>query len=307
MIQNFLIVFGQTISLFLLVAVGYGLYKRHMLDDRGAAQMTDLLLYTVTPCVVLHAFCRPFDPQTARAIGIFALAGAAAMTFGILVGTLLFRRGEENSRAVQKFSMVFSNCGFMGIPLAGALCGEEGTLYASIYVVIFNLFQWTYGAAMMSGQRLSVRKAFLNPCMLGLAAGLPLFLLSLTLPAPLENAVSMMAGLNSPLAMIVIGVHLAKTDLPATWRDTRCYFAAVMRLVVQPAIVMSVVLALGGLDDKQTLTLAVMCGAPVAASCALFSAKFGRDTVLASRMVALSTLLSMLTLPLLAAAVRLFL
>ena len=226
------------------------------------------------------------------------------MVFGILVGTLLYRKGEDNARTVQRFAMVFSNCGFMGIPLAGAVCGEWGTLYSSIFVVIFNLFQWTYGVTLMSGQRLSVRKAFLNPCMIGLAVGLPLFLLSVHLPSPLESAVSMMAGLNSPLAMIVIGTHLAKADLVSTLKDTRCYFTAFMRLAAQPVVIMAVILALPWLDDNQTLTLAVMCGAPVAASCALFATKYQRDSGLASRMVALSTVLSMITLPLLLAAVR---
>ena len=304
MIANFLIVLGQVLSLFLMIAVGFGMYKAKMLNDAGAAQMTDLLLYAVTPCVVIHAFCRDFDPQTARSIAVFAVAGALVMVFGILVGTLLYRKGEDNARTVQRFAMVFSNCGFMGITLAGAVCGEWGTLYSSIFVVIFNLFQWTYGVTLMSGQRLSVRKAFLNPCMIGLAVGLPLFLLSVHLPSPLESAVSMMAGLNSPLAMIVIGTHLAKADLVSTLKDTRCYFTAFMRLSAQPVVIMAVILALPWLDDNQTLTLAVMCGAPVAASCALFATKYQRDSGLASRMVALSTILSMITLPLLLAAVR---
>lgn len=303
--QSFLIVLGQVLSLFLMMAVGFGMYKTTLLNDTGAAQMTDLLLYAVTPCVVIHAFQRPFDPNTARAIAVFAVAGAAVMVFGMAVGTLLFRKGEENARAVQRFAMVFSNCGFMGIPLAGAVCGADGTLYASVFVVIFNLFQWTYGFAVMSGKKLSLKNAVVNPCVIGVAVGLPLFLLSVPLPSPLQNAVSMMADLNSPLAMIVIGTHLAKTDLIRTLKDTRCYFASLMRLVVMPALVMAIACFVPWLDRNQTLTLAVMCGAPVAASCALFAAKYKRDSLLAGRLVALSTVFSLLTLPLLITAVTL--
>lgn len=304
MLHSFLIVLGQTLSLFIMIAVGFGMYKAKRITDTGAAQMTDLLLYAVTPCVVINAFNRQFDPHTALSIAIFAGVGAVFMTLSIIIGRVVYRKGEENARTVQQFAAAFSNCGFMGIPLAGAVCGEMGTLYASIFVVLFNLFQWTYGFAMMSGEKLSLRKAFINPCVMGLAAGLPIFLLSVNIPSPVENAVSMLAALNSPLAMIVIGTHLAKADLISTLKDTRCYFASLLRLVLMPAVIMPIIIAIPWLDNHQTITLSVMFGAPVAASCALFATKFRRDSTLASRLVAMSTLFSMATLPVLVSVVK---
>ncbi len=303
MLHSFSIVFGQALSLFIMIAVGFAMYKVKRVTDTGVSQMTDLLLYAVTPCVVFNAFNRPFDPATARFIAVFAAVSAAFLTFSIGVGILLYRGGNPHSRAVLRFSAVFSNCGFMGIPLAGAVCGEKGTLYASVFVVLFNLFQWTYGFSMMSGEKLSLKRVIVNPCVLGLLAGLPVFLLSLRVPSPVGNAVSMLAALNSPLAMIVIGTHLAKADLVSTLKDLRCYPASLLRLIVLPAVIMPAVVALPLPDNAQKVTLAVMFGAPVAASCALFATKFHRDSELASRLVATSTLFSMLTLPLLVSLV----
>lgn len=304
MLHGFSIVFGQALSLFIMIAVGFALYKAKRITDTGVAQMTDLLLYAVTPCVVINAFNRPFDPTTALSIAVFAAVSAAFLTLCIFIGMLFYRGGDPHSLAVLRFAAVFSNCGFMGIPLAGAVCGEMGTLYASIFVVLFNLFQWTYGFAMMSGEKLSLRKAVINPCVLGLLAGLPIFLLSVSVPSPVENAVSMLAALNSPLAMIVIGTHLAKTDLVSTISDKRCYPAAALRLILLPGVIMTAVIAMPWLDSYQKLTLAVMFGAPVAASCALFSTKFSRDSELASRLVAMTTIFSMLTLPLLVSIIK---
>ena len=303
MLHSFSIVFGQVLSLFIMIAVGFAMYKANRINDAGVSQMTDLLLYAVTPCVVFNAFNRPFDPATALSIAVFAAVSAVFLTLSIFAGMLLFRGKDRDSRVVLRFSAVFSNCGFMGIPLAGAVCGEKGTLYASIFVVLFNVFQWTYGFAMMSGEKLSLKKAIVNPCVLGLLAGLPVFLLSVSVPAPLENAVSMIAALNSPLAMIVIGTHLARADLVSTLTDFRCYPASLIRLVLLPAAVMSATVFMPWLDSFQKLTLAVMFGAPVAASCALFATKFGRDSELASRLVALSTVFSMITMPLLVSLV----
>ena len=158
MLHSFFVVCGQTLSLFIMIAVGFGMYKAKRITDTGAAQMTDLLLYAVTPCVVINAFNRPFDPDTALSIAVFSAVSAAFLTFCIIIGTLVYRGGEDNSLRVLRFSSVFSNCGFMGVPLAGAVCGEMGTLYASIFVVLFNLFQWTYGFHIMSGERLSLKK-----------------------------------------------------------------------------------------------------------------------------------------------------
>ena len=260
-----------------MIAVGFAMYKAKRVTDTGVSQMTDLLLYAVTPCVVFNAFNRPFDPATARFIAVFAAVSAAFLTFSIGVGILLYRGGNPHSRAVLRFSTVFSNCGFMGTPLAGAV--------------------W------MSGEKLSLKRGIVNPCVLGLLAGLPVFLLSLRVPSPVGNAVSMLAALNSPLAMIVIGTHLAKADLVSTLKDLRCYPASLLRLIVLPAVIMPAVVALPLPDNAQKVTLAVMFGAPVAASCALFATKFHRDSELASRLVATSTLFSMLTLPLLVSLV----
>lgn len=304
--QSFLIVFGQVLSLFIMIGVGFGMYKAKFINDTGAAQMTDLLLYAVTPCIVINAFDRKFDPSTASAIGIFAVTGIFVMLLGVIVSAMIFRGKDENACAVQKFGLVFSNCGFMGIPLTEAICGDEGVLYASIFLAIFNLFQWTYGVAVMSGEKLSVKKAILNPCVLGLAVGMPVFLLSLNIPSPIESAVSMLADLNSPLAMVIIGTHLAKTDIIGTFKDVRCYAASFLRLIVMPAMIMLGVMNIPWLNAKQVVTLAVQCGAPVAASCALFATKYKRDSQLASRMVALSTILSMITLPILVSVVKNF-
>ena len=274
-----------------MIAVGFALYKTKRVTDTGVSQMTDILLYAVTPCVVFSAFNRPFDPTTARSIAVFATVSAVFISLCILFGMLIYRGKDKNTR-------------FMGIPLAGAVCGEKGTFYASIFVVFFNLFQWTYGFAMMSGERLSLKKAIINPCVLGLLAGLPVFLLSINVPSPVENAVSMIAALNSPLAMIVIGTHLAKADLISTIKDLRCYPASLLRLILLPGVIMPAVIAMPWLDNFQKLTLSVMFGAPVAASCALFATKFKRDSELASRLVALTTLFSMITLPLLVTIVK---
>lgn len=305
--QSFFIVFGQVLSLFILMGVGFGMYKAKLINDTGASQMTDLLLYAVTPCIVINAFNRKFDPSTAASIGIFAIAGFFVMTLGVLFGMIIFRGGDKDARAVKRFSLVFSNCGFMGIPLTEAICGDEGVLYASIFLAIFNLFQWTYGVAVMSGEKLSVRKAVLNPCVLGLAVGLPLFFFSLEMPSPMQSAVSMLADLNSPLAMVIIGTHLAKTDILGTLKDVRCYVMSLLRLIVMPALVLIPIMFVPWLNENQIITLAIQSGAPVAAATALFATKYGRDSQLASRMVALSTIFSMITLPVLISVIRIIL
>lgn len=148
---------------------------------------------------------------------------------------------------VLRFGTVFSNAGYMSLPLQQALLGEEGVFYGAAYVAVFNLIVWSCGVLEMSGDRknLSVKKLVLNPGMIGLAFGLPIFLFSIPLPEVIAAPVSHLAALNTPLPMIIVGVYLADTKLMSIWKDARCYLAAGLRLLVIPLATLVVLLLCG--------------------------------------------------------------
>ena len=184
-----------------------------------------------------------------------------------------------------------------------ALLGDMGVFYGAVYVVVFNLLCWSYGLVVMCGslRDLSVRALCVNPGTVGIAFGLPLFLLSIRLPPMLGLPVKMLADVNTPMAMVVIGWYLAQADFRPLLRTGAAYLAVALRLAVIP---LAVLLALYGLTclnpgmDRTMLTAIVAsASAPSAALTTMLATRYGRDIPMSVGVVAGSTLLSALTMP----------
>lgn len=302
MLSNLLTVGTQVLILFAMIAMGFALSKTKMVNEAGVSGMTNTLLWAVTPCLVIETFCRSFEPDLAISLGIFALASALGILFAAGLAYLLYHRVFGKDAPIMTFASTFSNCGFMGLPLAEALFGADGVMFASIFLVVFNVSQWTYGYAFLSGGKMSAKKLLVNPGIIGLLLGLPLFIFSVQLPGPVTQILSSVADLNTPLAMIVIGCHLANTNLIKALSDKRVYAVCGLRLLLAPALSLLLVWLLP--IPLNSVALSVLCielAAPTAATSVLIGTLCGHDGELPSRCVAISTILSLLTLPVISA------
>jgi predicted permease len=272
-----------------------------MVDEASSRGMVNILLYVVTPCLMIDVFQRPFDPSMFRQLLLAFAVAVAAHLGAIFLANLTVRRGEERTTSVLKVATVFSNAGFMGIPLEQAILGEEGVFFGVVYVAIFNLFIWSWGLRTMQGsaaRALAAREMFVNPGTVGLAVGLPLFLLSVTLPEVVAKPVSLLADLNTPLAMVIIGFYLAGADFGATLRARAAYLTTAIRLVVFPLLLLAALYPFRAmLDREMMLAMVTAASAPVAAMVTMFSARYERDVALSVGLVSGSTLLSLLTMP----------
>ncbi len=305
--QNLTTVAAQVGVLFALMGVGAACRWFRLVDDRAIKGIVNVLVLVVTPCLVVDVFQRPFERAALGALGA-AFAIAFVVHVAAILASRAAARGGADSLPVLRLAMVFSNAGFMGVPLEYAILGDAGVFYGIAYVVMFNLFIWSWGVWEMrkrggrdggglTGWK-SIRPMVVNPGTVGLAAGLPLFLLSARLPAVLGAPVHHMAGLNTPLAMLVIGFYLAGADFRRVLATPAAYVAAFVRLVAFPlALVGALWLMRGHLDRTMSLAMVIAASAPVAAMVTMFAAKFERDVDLSVGLVSGTTLLSMLTMP----------
>lgn len=295
----------QVLILFILMAVGFIAAKIHLIGESGSAQMVNLLLYIVTPAVIINAFLQ-MEYTGERMASLAIMAGSALLVHlvGIAVAMPVFRRAASEKKAILRLGVIFSNCGFMSLPLADALFGPEGVFLVSIYVVVHNVVIWTVGVALFPGGRMSVRKAVLNPGTIGVAVGLPLFLLGIPIPEVIARSVGYLADLNTPIAMLVIGYFMAGTVLRLQKGDGQVLLASLLRLLVVPLLALFL---LRLLPVPGTVFLACMLPAcaPTAANATMFAEKFGGDTDCGARIISVSTLLSALTMPLLLSAAQL--
>lgn len=305
--HNLTTVATQVGVLFALMGVGAACRWFKLVDDGAMKGMVNVLILIVTPCLVVDVFRRPFERAALGALAA-AFAIALAVHVAAVVAARVVARGGADSLPVLRLAIAFSNAGFMGVPLEYAILGPEGVFYGIVYVVMFNLFMWSWGLWEMGGRGgrggagcmnwRSIRQMVVNPGTVGLAAGLPLFLFSVRLPSVVGTPVHHMASLNTPLAMLVIGFYLAGADFRRVLATPAAYVAAFMRLVALPLALVGVLwLMRGRLDRTMSLAIVIAASAPVAAMVTMFAAKFDRDVDLSVGLVSGTTLLSMLTMP----------
>ncbi len=302
MIESFILVSQQVFILFSLMAVGAACNRLRFLDERAVKGLVEVLMLIVTPCLILHVFQRPYDNRLLSALGWAFAVALGAHALGILASlTVRLRDGARQS--VLRYAVIFSNAGFMGLPLEYALLGEMGVFYGAVYVVVFNLLCWSYGLVVMCGSLKDVRlrTLFVNPGTVGLSVGLPLFLMSVRLPPMIGTPVKMLADLNTPLAMIVIGWYLAKADFHSVLRSGAACLAAALRLLAIPLGVLGAEVLLArlvpGLDGVMMVALVASSSAPVAALTTMLASRYSRDVPMSVGIVAGTTLLSALTMP----------
>lgn len=302
MITNFTIVFLQVLSLFLMMAFGFFGGKKKMITEEASRVISDIIMYFVTPCLLIHSFIREFD--MARFYDLLICFGCVAAIQGIsiLIAHTLFRGNNEKRNRVLRFAVVFSNVGYMGIPLQEAVLGADGVFFGAIYVAVFNLALWSYGVFLMSGDKnaLSTKKLLLNPGIIGTVAGICVFLFSIPIEGVVLTVVSGMASLNTPLAMIVIGYFLSKSDLLQALKMKEVYQVAFLRLILVPLVVLGG-LKLLGVSGAPMVSMVISASAPVAAVTSMLAAKYETEPTLSANIVAVTTVLSIITMPLIVA------
>ncbi len=299
MLDNFLMVSQQVGVLFILIAVGFLCGKVKFINDNSAKKMTDIVLYIVTPCVMINAFQREFNMAMLYNLGVTALCAFAIMIGSILLCSVIFHDKNIARNKVLKFGTVFSNCGFMSLPLQSAILGQDGVFYGSVFVAVFNLLVWTYGLYFMSGSKkeLSLRKLCLNHGILGVTAGVLLFLFSIKLPEIVASPVQYLANLNTPIPMLIIGFYLSQSKLKKVFSDKWAYVSMAVRLCVIPFTAL-VLMYICGIRGDILVACTIASSAPVAATTTMFATKFKADVELSVGIVSATTLLSIATMPL---------
>lgn len=300
----FLSVILEVAVILILIVIGYFTVKKGMFTKESLGSITSFLLYIITPCLIVSSF---LSAESGKLDGwtllLAVVLPALSIVISIAVSYLFFRREPLGRRRVLRFSTVFCNVGFMGIPLVEGIVGSEGVLYGSFFIAVFNIFCWTYGYVMMGGGKVRLKALLLNPGVIGIVIGLPLYLLDVPVPALIERPIELISALNTPLAMIVVGGYIAQVKLRAFVSDLAVYKMAVLRLVVAPLLYLALVWLLRP-DETLLMSTVIQAATPVAANCVLFAVQYDSDAELASKSVAVSTALSVVTIPLLTVLVQ---
>lgn len=289
----------QVLILFLMIVAGFVCGKTGAIKPDGKKTLSDLLLYLVMPAMILDSYLIEFDAETFGNLLVAFGLSAALMLGGLAVAVLLTLRSKSADRTMVRFACMFSNAGYMGIPLVRAVYGETAVLYASAFLTVFNILVWTVGYVMVSGQtqpKAVLRSILTCSSIIAVAVGLAVYLGRIPVPDILTGTVELVGGMNTPLSMIITGLTMAGHDLRALLKKRELPVVMVLRLVVIPLISLAVLRLLGvrGLVADVCLLLEAC---PTAAVTTVFAVRFAKSEDLAAGAVVFTTLASMIWLP----------
>ena len=292
-------VFSQVMILMIMIAAGFVAAKAKIMTAEGARCCTDIALIIATPCVIIKSLIREYSEELMKSLAFAIVITLLVQVLMIVLSRIILHSKDKARERVLRFGTIFTNCGFMSLPLQQVLLGDDGTLYGSAYVIMFNLVIWSYGVFLISGDKKYIRpkKLFINPGLIGLAIGLVIFIFSIPVPKILYSAIDYMSALYTPLPMLIIGYHLAQNNPLTAFRDSKCLFAVLIRMIIYPLTALGFLYVIG-IRGTLLVSVIISVSAPVAAITTMFSSKYGADTPLSVDMVSLSTVAAAVTMPL---------
>ena len=291
-----LVLAKQILEMFLLAGVGYLLFKADKISGEGSRTLGNILIYVSLPAVIINGFLVERTPEHVSGI-LLSMAGALALILvSVLISHFIFRHNP-----IGAFAAAFSNPGFFGIPLVIASLGREYVFYAACFIAFLNIGQWTYGVSRLNGQPVlqgfQPKKLIKAPFVIAILVGIFLFATQLPLPAIVENCLSNVAGLNTPLAMFTVGVYLAQTDLVKMFGRRTLYLVSALRLLVIPVLSLLILSLLPSSMHVMKTVLLIVAACPVGSNVAVYAQLHGKDYPYAVETVIISTLLSIVTIP----------
>lgn len=286
------------IQIFLLAVVGFVLGKKGVLNTETRDHLVDVILMVVLPCSILQSFEMELSPDILISTLNVFLISCGIQFFYWVWNRFFYKNAEEDKKICLKYATMVSNAGFIGMPVASAVYGSLGLLYASVFLLPQRVFMWSYGLSMFTtvSSREVVKKVLTHPCIIAVEIGLVLMLSQTRLTGFLNATVNSLASSNTAVSMLLIGSFLAGVKFRSMFQWTYFYYGAI-RLVGIPLLVYFPCAALR-LDLVVTGVSTVLAAMPAASSCAILASKYQCDEVFASKCVVFTTVLSMVTIPL---------
>lgn len=290
-----LLLFQQVIMMFILAGVGYVLFRRNIISLEGSKTLGNILIHISLPCVIISSFLKEFSLQRLIGLGISALMAALVLVISMIVSRLAFRKD-----GLAAFAAAFANPGFFGVPIIAALLGNEKVFYIAPFIAFLNLLQWTWGVSLLTGNKgsLSAKSVLTAPFMIAILVGFFFFVTQIPMPGIISQAINYIAGLNTPLAMFAIGVYLAQADVKHMFLRRSLYGISLVRLVVIPLIALALLSLVPNTFSDLKIAVLIASACPTGSNVAVYAHLYNGDYPYAVETVIVSTIFSVVTMPL---------
>ncbi len=297
----------QVLVLFLLIISGIIIKKKNIVTDHINDEISRLVINICLPAFIISSMDFGFSVDVLINSGLLVLLSFSIYGMSIVISKIFTKvlKIQGAARDVYEYVAVFSNCGFMGYPVLHAAFGEEAVFYAAIYNLSFSVLVWSYGVFIMNRSHQNtiekksvwtMLKSSVNPAMVAVFIGFIMFLTGIKLPGPIYQTVKMIGSTTTPLSMMFIGFILAEVHPKELFSDWRDFVLTVHRLVVLPLLVFVILNALG-IEGITLIIPVVITAMPAAANSAIIASRYKSDFKLASKLIFITTLFSILSIP----------
>lgn len=311
------ILIQQILIIFIIIIVGVICYKTKLIDDTTNSRLSDILLMLVNPILIFVSYQRDFTVDLLEGLLISLVLAVVTHIVAIIISYTLIRSKKRKAIIVdgstttkylnnddvevERLSCIYANVGFMGIPLVNGIFGSEGVFYVTASITIFNIFVWTHGVIMMSGSKnlsfKEILKRLMSPTIIAIFIGLLFFVLQIRVPEVMYESLSYIANMNTPLAMLIAGVTIGKTNIIRLFtKSLRIYYIAFLRLLLIPFILLLMYVWLP-INEMVKITAIMMAASPAATLSVIFAIKFNKNSILGAEIFAVTTLLCVFTIP----------
>ena len=305
--------------MFLLMAAGAVLKKTGILKEEGKAVLTDVVIYFLLPCNIINSFRMEFEPGILKKFAVILAIAVLTQLVCYSLSKILYNHKPADVKRVMQYGTMVSNSGFLGLPLAEGIYGAEGMMYAAIFTIPMRVVMWSAGIACFTespDMKTVVKKVALHPCIVAVYIGLGMLLFQ----APLNHLYQELLSVSGPfgmvlevvvtaldkgirsagssttaLTMILIGMMVAEVH-PSHILDKNVMFLTALRLILLPGAVFFGC-RLAGINSFLMGIAVLMTGMPVGSTSAILAAKYGCDYTFATKCVVVSTLLSVVSIP----------
>jgi len=286
------------------MATGYGVTKAGIFSHKTRADMTNIVLYVMLPCNIFNAFHKGITPEVLRQCVVVLIAAFGLQFLVFVLNRFIYHGFPQERRVILQYGMIVNNAAFMGLPVLGAVFGPTGVLYGSIALVPMRIMMWTSGLSLFAKMEAKATFVILatHPCMWAVVLGIAYIFVPFTLPVFLGNTITYIGETVRVLPMFIVGSILCDVK-PKDMLDIGCFYYSIMRLAVVPAIMFGAMTLLQ-VDTLVTGVVVIASAMPAANATAMLAEKYGQDSVFASKLTFVSIMLSIITLPVIAAALE---
>ena len=288
----------QTV-LFIYMAVGFFCRKVRIFTDEARDKLTDFVVLVTLPCMIFESFHMAFSLETLKQ-GAASVAIALVMAcVALLLGKVLYNRFPYEEKSILQYGTLVSNSGFAGLPVVSGAYGDQGLFLGSLFIIPTRILMWSAGISLFTraDAKQAVKKVLLNPGIIAVEVGLVRMVLQFPLPHFVDTAVDNLGACTSPMAMALVGAILADVPLKTVF-DPKSFYLVAVRQFLLPGICLAALRLLQ--VDPLTIGVSVaLTGMPIGSTTAILAQKYGADAQFASKCVFISTLTSLVTVPIL--------